>query len=90
MSQPDIELHTTVARLNERVSHHADLHVEHRDAIKALVATMSSREGWFKGIGTIVTVVTVASAAANLYAATSRVAQHIAAPAPVAAQKVGP
>lgn len=88
MSQPDLELHTSVACLKQQVAQHAEFHVEHRDAIHSLVASMSSREGWFKGIGTIVTVVTVASAAANLYAATSRVAQH--ATAPVATQKASP
>ena len=88
MSQPDLDLHTNVARLNERVSHHADLHVEHRDAIRGLVSTMASREGWFKGIGTIVTIAAVASAVVTIHASLAKATP--AQPAAPAAQKASP
>ena len=72
MSQPDLELHTSVACLKEKVAQHADLHVEHRDAIRSLVQSMASREGWFKGIGTVVAIASVASAAVGIHSSLAR------------------
>lgn len=92
MDPTDIGLHTDVASLKERVSHHADLHVEHRDAIRTLVATMASREGWFKGIGTVVAIASVASAVVSVHSSLAKASTPPAQPpaASAAQQKAAP